>query len=252
MFIFTVLLTFCVGASIAAPSGNGGRVVNGTDTDIEDWPYMVSVRARNSHSCGGTVIHPFWVLTAAHCTQSATPNYYTIRHSATNLLYDIDDRTVNIAEVINHPNYNPSQRYIHDISLIRLSTPISLPRYAILPQQFEDVEQDTPATLIGWGLDETGGTVQTHLQAAELIVFSDEECRRRHSVNPPHESNICGGVPEGGRGQCSGDSGGPLITRGVEVGIVSWSVKPCTVYPYPGVYTQVSYYREWIRQQTGA
>lgn len=48
-----------------------------------------------------------------------------------------------------------------------------------------------------------------------------------------------------------GDSGGPLIWNGVEVGLVSWSVKPCAVYPYPGVYTQVSYYREWIRQQTG-
>lgn len=45
-------------------------------------------------------------------------------------------------------------------------------------------------------------------------------------------------------------SGGPLLVNGIEVGIVSWSVKPCAVAPYPGVYTQVSYYREWIRQVT--
>lgn len=75
--------------------------------------------------------------------------------------------------------------------------------YAILPHQFDDLAQDVPATLIGWGLDETGGYIQQTLQEADLIVFSDEECARRHSNGPPHESNICGGVPEGGRGQCS-------------------------------------------------
>lgn len=76
-------------------------------------------------------------------------------------------------------------------------------RYAILPSQFEDVDHNTPATLIGWGLDESFGTIQQVLQEVSLIVFSDEECRRRHSQAPPHESNICGGVPDGGKGQCS-------------------------------------------------
>lgn len=80
---------------------------------------------------------------------------------------------------------------------------MNLAAFAILPHQFDDVAQDVPATLIGWGLDETGGTVQMTLQQAELIIFSDEECARRHSNAPPHESNICGGVPEGGMGQCS-------------------------------------------------
>lgn len=80
---------------------------------------------------------------------------------------------------------------------------MNLASFAILPQQFEDVAQDVQATLIGWGLDETGGTVQTTLQEVNLIIFSDEECARRHSNGPPHQSNICGGVPEGGMGQCS-------------------------------------------------
>lgn len=101
--------------------------------------------------------------------------------------------------------------------------------------------------LVSVRLEQTGGVVQTTLQEVDLIVFSDEECRNRHN-SPIHPSHICGGVPEGGRGQCSGDSGGPLLVNGVEVGVVSWSEKPCTIAPYPGVYTQVSYYREWIRQ----
>lgn len=76
--------------------------------------------------------------------------------------------------------------------------------YAILPEQFDDLSQDAPATLVGWGLDETGGTVQQTLQEVDLIVFSDEECASRHNDDfQPHPSNICGGVPEGGKGQCS-------------------------------------------------
>lgn len=56
--------------------------------------------------------------------------------------------------------------------------------------------------MLGWGLEETGGTVQTILQEVDLIVFSDEDCRRRHD-DMIYPSHICGGVPEGGRGQCS-------------------------------------------------
>lgn len=76
----------------------------------------------------------------------------------------------------------------------------------------------------------------TSLQKVDLIVVSAYDCNQIHR-SKVHYTNICGGIPEGGKGQCSGDSGGPLLVDGVQVGIVSWSVKPCTVAPYPGVYT---------------
>lgn len=75
-------------------------------------------------------------------------------------------------------------------------------RHAIMPTQFSDVAHETPSKLLGWGLEQTEGTVQTILQEVDLIVFSDEECRRRHD-DTIHPSHICGGVPEGGQGQCS-------------------------------------------------
>lgn len=62
---------------------------------------------------------------------------------------------------------------------------------------------------------------------------------------------LCAGVEEGGRGQCSGDSGSPLTIDGMQIGVVSWSVKPCAVAPYPGVYTKVSHYIDWIIEKTG-
>lgn len=85
------------------------------------------------------------------------------------------------------------------------------------------------------------------LQKVDLITLSDEECnRKQHGRTGP--SQICSGVPEGGKGQCSGDSGGPLVVEGVQVGIVSWSVKPCMIHPYPGVYTKVSHFIDWINE----
>ena len=72
-----------------------------------------------------------------------------------------------------------------------------------------------------------------------------------------------------GKAECNGDSGlylndfkylvywdyyltgGPLLVNGVQVGVVSWSIKPCAVAPYPGVYTDVSKYIDWIQKHTG-
>jgi trypsin len=64
-----------------------------------------------------------------------------------------------------------------------------------------------------------------------------------------YQSNICTFYPGGGRGQCNGDSGGAVLVDGQQVGIVSWSEKPCGG-PYPGVSTRVAYYRNWIEANT--
>lgn len=50
------------------------------------------------------------------------------------------------------------------------------------------------------------------------------------------------------KGQCSGDSGGPLFVDEIQVGIVSWSMKPCAIAPYPGVFTGVGFYVDWINE----
>lgn len=75
-------------------------------------------------------------------------------------------------------------------------------RYAVLPTQFADIAHGTPTVIAGWGYNETNGVIQEHLQEADLIIFSDEECRNRHE-EIIHPSHICAGLTDGGRGGCS-------------------------------------------------
>lgn len=83
-----------------------------------------------------------------------------------------------------------------------------------------------------------------------MYVVSNRDCQNIHEYDI-FNSNLCAGVQGGGKGQCTGDSGGPLAVKGVQVGIVSWSVKPCASAPYPGVYTKVSHFVTWIESKTG-
>jgi trypsin len=93
------------------------------------------------------------------------------------------------------------------------------------------------------------------LQKVNLQIYTVQDCTRAfEAYRPPlkiHASNICAGTDAGYKGQCSGDSGGPLLVNGIQVGIVSWSVKPCAVPPFPGVYTAVASYADWITARTG-
>lgn len=139
--------------------------------------------------------------------------------------------------------------------------------------------------------------ISTILQEVDLQIYNSYDCANLHQFDVFY-TNICAGVPNGGKGQCSGKNchlifqtlllkhfhlqeiqvcavesfcfqarvfcrftmfypikyliiGGPLLVNGVQVGIVSWSMKPCTIAPYPGVFTAVSSYIDWIQEQTG-
>jgi len=238
------LVVFSALLALGAAAPSSPFVVNGTDANIEDYPWMVSIRVFGSHNCGGSIINSKWILTAAHCSGDSV-------QFGSDRLGSNPDSIVSAKKWVRHENYS-DWTLEHDVALIELDRALNFSarvQPTKLPKQWFEVPGtwDTPVTLTGFGLDKTGGSIQNRLQNATLYTVDNPTCKGLHS-NTVYNGMLCAGIRSGGRGQCSGDSGGPLVMGDkTQVGIVSWSMKPCTVAPYPGVYTKVSHYVDWIK-----
>ncbi|KAF5289133.1 hypothetical protein FQR65_LT02023 [Abscondita terminalis] len=249
-----VFLIF-VFASTASARTLNSRIVNGITAAPGEFPYAVSYRYFDRHNCGASIISRSWILTAAHCIHEDFNNVSSILFGTINV--ENNQIPVNhvsdITKTIQHPLYEPFDGYPNDIGLVELKEVLTYNDF-IQPIQLSIGGSPTPvgkvATLVGWGYEMDNGEVLSQLHKVDIFVYSDEACKRIHGKNITTAVHICAGVPEGGKGQCSGDSGGPLAVDGVQIGTVSWSVKPCAIKGYPGVFARVSNYREWINSHT--
>jgi len=227
-------------------------IVNGTNANIVDYPWMVSFRVGSadagSHNCGGSILTPFHILTACHCFgDNVQFGVSRITPGGPNV--------IEVQQMIEHEDYD-FFTLENDIAILVLASEIPFgptARAVRLPSPMYEASGnwETPANLVGFGYEMTGGSIQNDLQLADLHIASNQHCRDVHEFEV-YDSMLCAGVPQGGKGQCSGDSGGPLTTvDGILLGIVSWSMKPCTIAPYPGVYTKVSHFCAWIESKVG-
>ncbi|CAB3371675.1 Hypothetical predicted protein [Cloeon dipterum] len=223
MFSTAALISALFVTGFAAESTINNRIVNGTNAPEGKYPFQVKVPAPEVFNV------------------SAGSNYLqgTI-HQVTEIMFH---------EAFNFPYA------LNDIAVLRVSPAFDFNNELLgpvsLPEQYQQSFLQTEATVIGWGLNATGGSLLPVLQEVGIFILSDEECYDIYNTyngnyNP---NNVCAGVREGGKGECNGDSGGPLLVNGQQVGIVSWSKKPCTEAPYPGVYTQVSSFIDWIKSK---
>lgn len=168
------------------------------------------------------------------------------------------EQILGVELIILHDNFDDVNFY-NDISLLRLNSSLTFNEYvqpAPMPEQMQESTGD--AVVSGWGYTKEGGDLSDILQKVTVPIVSDEECRAVYgyyrSGHPPHvyDSMICAGTA--GLDSCSGDSGGPMTcTSGDSTylcGIVSWG-KGCARPGYPGVYTEVSNFIDWIHEHTG-
>ncbi|KAK4878081.1 hypothetical protein RN001_010587 [Aquatica leii] len=220
----------------------GNRIIGGTEANIEDFPYQVSVEYNNGHSCGGSIITPTKILTAAHCTLNQPVNRYRVRAGST--WRNQGGQVVNVIKKIEHPDYS-SATVSSDLSILILSEPLILNDKVrtINIAQTEDVPAGTMANVTGWGKTEAG-VMADRLLLVSVPKVDTPTCKIYYGPMYNATTMICyGGVV--GKDSCSNDSGGPLAIDGEQHGVVSFGASPCGGKS-PGIYVKLHYFRDFI------
>ncbi|QTA81653.1 Serine protease trypsin domain-containing protein [Desulfonema limicola] len=236
-------------------SGKTPRIVGGRDAETGKWPWMAALieASDSSQFCGGSLIHPLWVVSAGHCGYDYRDNPEKIK-----IIIGINDlvndkaEPIGVKQIIVHKDYDSENLY-NDIALFELERPVFEKTISIIP---DDIELEGKiSTIIGWGETYAGQT--TILQEVSVPIISNLDCTKAFTAYnsyryPPDSIDaamLCAGLAEGGMDACYGDSGGPLMVQYKNqwhlAGLVSWG-EGCAMPDVYGVYTRVSKFFDFI------
>uniref|UniRef100_A0A8C6YTE2 Peptidase S1 domain-containing protein n=1 Tax=Nothoprocta perdicaria TaxID=30464 RepID=A0A8C6YTE2_NOTPE len=233
------------------------RIAGGQLARDGEWPWQASIQLDGIHRCGASVISNTWLLTAAHCFRGGTDPRRWTASFGTLLRPPTQKRFVR--NIIIHEGYNDHlHNHEDDVALVELASPIKFTsdvHSVCLPEASHEFPDNASCFVTGWGALSNDGYSVNQLRQAEVKIISTRICNMGHvyhGVITP--GMLCAGYLEGQVDACQGDSGGPLVhanSRGIWylVGIVSWGDE-CGKLNKPGVYTRVTYYRDWITSKT--
>lgn len=242
-------------------------IAGGVEAQPGAWPWMAGIYirslGRDVFLCGSAIVSDKYVVSAAHCFgQRGGSTIQTSRYAIFAGSLKIKEGTLHtLSSITVHPQYKPLEHY-NDLAVLEVRErfqfsanirPICLPS----PGGFQDIVGED-VTVIGWGDQDFGGVQASVLREVTVQIIDNKECNdaysklRGSSISQGITNKfICAGVPEGGKDACQKDSGGPLMIprNGVWslVGIVSFGYQ-CAQAGYPGVYTRVTEYIDWLNQ----
>jgi secreted trypsin-like serine protease len=256
-------------ALVALAFPGAGQAVTGGTPPSRDYEFMAAMLWDDFQYCGGSLVAPEYVLTAAHCWDDPKVDEVDFVIGGANLTLDewdaIPAQSVDVHEKWGETDFG------HDVAVVRLSEPA---QGTPIPLADPETERDLwvaepglladrkPARVIGYGLpsfDPPGALFET-----DVAMVADEDCEASYNLTGggfENDTMVCAGEPYGVKDACFGDSGGPLMVAGegdlssgtlVQVGVVSWGFL-CGVPTQPGVYSRVADdpLHSWIQQRIG-
>jgi secreted trypsin-like serine protease len=267
LMVWLPLLPSLGGRAAATP---GTEIVNGHDAPAGQYPFMAAVDwtgREGVYWCGGVLITPKHVLSAAHCFADEPQNILLPASEFRVAVGQLNRETIPerdwlaVKSIALYPAWTITPEMSpYDLAVIELAEPVRGVETALLPdsgdRSFERVGQSVMA--LGWGAQRLSGMRhEPYLQQAELIVRSGQLCKRNLSTIDrwyPVRLMLCADAP--GQGICQGDSGGPLLgkdrARWRVVGVVSGGTG-CATWGWPGGFGRVSNpdLNAWVRQVAG-
>jgi trypsin len=230
------------------------EIVGGFSTSITSVPWQVAILdTSNRQFCGGSILSPSWVLTAAHCQVAVGERV----GAGVTRLSSIDvGQVTTVVESISFPGYEKPESG-KDIALLRVEPPLSLSRITAKAIEFAAPAEgaaylpNQAVTVSGWGALREGGGSPDILKKAEVDIWADSAVQAAYGTAPADQF----GAARAGQDACQGDSGGPVAwaPRGrspLLVGVVSWG-EGCARPDKPGMYAKVSVFSGWVTEKTG-
>ncbi|XP_014695464.3 granzyme B-like isoform X1 [Equus asinus] len=233
-------------AILVSPGAEAGEIIGGHEVKPHSRPYMAFVRyliKEKRKNCGGVLVRPDIVLTAAHCWGSSikvTLGAHNIKKQ------EKTQQVISVKEAIPHPHYN-SKKIANDIMILKLERKAELTTAVqpiSLPWGTAQVRPGKVCSVAGWGRVTPNGRGSDTLQEVELTVQQDQVCKS-YLCNYNSTTQLCVGDPKEEKSSYKGDSGGPFVCKNVIQGLVSYGRSGGIP---PGVYTKVSSFLPWIKK----
>ncbi|MFD0279487.1 S1 family peptidase [Kitasatospora sp. NPDC127111] len=247
----------------AAPAQAQRRIVGGVTASTAEHPWLVALSSRQQFGsgrsgqfCGGALVTPTKVVTAAHCFYDESRGKRVDRPGL-KVVVGRDDlrgsvgREVSVGSVWIHPDYDFAAN-MNDVAVLTLSeSQGARPVIDLVGQgETEPYRPGTRAQVFGWGDTNGTGNYSPTLRGVDVPIIPDQTCAQAYPGGPDGKFDargmVCAGEEKGGRDACQGDSGGPLVVAGRLAGLVSWGTG-CAEAAHPGVYTRVGAVSDAVR-----